>query len=248
MVNKNVIIGVIVVILLLLAAGVGYYFYQQPKNNPNPPNTTNTPIANVVEGSVMFGIKDAASPMVSISSIIVTLSNAQLHGKEGWVNVGNSAKQFDLLALNQSGNIALFSKANVKTGTYDQMKLTVDKIIVVENGVQNEAKIPSGILNILGNMTVNEKTTATVIFDFMADESLHKTGSGKFIFTPVVRVEARSDANVDTSDNNNVIITNGQVQTDVAMGMDVNGVLKPNFMVDSKAKLDIIGNTIQVIP
>lgn len=241
--GKNIILSIVVVGLIILGIG-GFYLYNSTVNNQQ--NQQNSTLGT--KGTVIFGIKDAASSMGSVSSVLVTTNQAQIHSQtEGWVTLSSQTQQFDLLQLKESGNIAMVAKADVKSGTYDQMRLNVSKVIVVENGAQKEAKLPSGDLKIISDVVVNDDKTATAVFDFIADESLHKTGNGLFIFTPVIKIETRSDANVQVTSGNEVTINGGKVEVNKSVGMDVNGEVKTNFKVDANAKVEIIGNVIKLI-
>lgn len=230
----------IVVIVLIILGGYGVYYYnQQYALNGNTENGT--------QGKIIFGIKDAAVSMENVSSVLLTVNNAQLHSaSDGWITILNDAKEFDLLALKQSGNIAFLASANVNSGTYDQMRLSVSKVLVTADGVTQEAKLPSGELKITGNVVVNSNATATAVFDFIADESLHVTGNGKFIFSPVVHVESRSNATANVDQNNKVTVNEGNVEASSRVGMDLNGEVKQNFAVDSKATLDFVGDVIKI--
>ncbi len=237
MINKNIVIGLVIALVAL--AGTGVYFYNQQIFS----NTT----VSGTKGHIVFGIKDAAANMGNISSVIVTVNNVQVHSQtEGWVTLSSQTKQYDLLALKQSGKIEVLADTNVAAGTYDQIRLQITKIVVVENGTQKEAKLPSGDLKIMGDVVVKENATATAVFDFMTDESLHLTGQGKFIFTPVVNLETRSDADANVNSQNEVDITGGNTRTKVNVGMDVTGEVREDFKVEQSTKLDLINNVIKV--
>lgn len=243
MINKSIIVIVIILAIVMLGVGAVYLYDKQM-----PSQNTNTTQPSGTQGQIIFGIKDAAASMGNVSAVWIIMNNVQLHSQsQGWVTVSNDTKQYELLALKQSGNIAALATANVNADAYDQMRLTIIKVIAVENGAQKEVKLPSGDLKIMGQLNVSAQKQSTAVIDFMADESLHKTGAGKFIFTPVIKVETRSNATVQVDSNNNMNISGGEIDTSLNLGMDLNGQIKSNFMVDSDAKLDIVGNAIQIV-
>jgi hypothetical protein len=104
-------------------------------------------------------------------------------------------------------------------------------------------------LKIVGGFTVNANSTSTATFDFIADESLHVTGKGEYILAPVVKLETREDAEVDTSVKSKVSVRGGKVKTDIKVGMDENGNVgidlrirqELNLTIDTAGKIKIGG-------
>ncbi len=229
MTNKN--IGILVAVLVVVAlGGSAIYLYQQK-----------------TQGTVIFGIKDAAVSMGSISSVMVTVNKIEMHNQaNGWVTVSNATNQYDLMALKQSGVTSLLAQTNVQAGTYDQIRLTINKVMVTDNGVQYEAKLPSGQLKIIGTIVVDPSKTSTAVIDFMADKSLHVTGNGKFVFAPVVKIQTQSNTNATVDSDEKVHMTTGHVDTDSNEGMDVNGEMKENFELNENTKLDEVNNALKV--
>ncbi|HHT9145881.1 MAG TPA: DUF4382 domain-containing protein [Candidatus Wunengus sp. YC61] len=232
MTNKT--IGIIVAVLAIVALGAGtmYLFnWQMPLQSYNPKT----------QGKVVFGVTDVAEDMSGVSSVFVTVNKVEIHSAtKGWVTASNETKQYDLLALKQSGAVSLLANANVDVGTYDQMRLMISKVTVVKNGVSQDAKLPSGELKIISDIVVNADKTLTVVFDFMADKSLHITGNGKFIFTPVIKVKKQSNANVELKSNGEINIMGGNQENDENVGMDEKGEVKNDF--ELKGDLDIDEN------
>ena len=112
--------------------------YNYTLKNPSQNQNTNSNNYNTqTQGKIIFGITDAAASMSNISSVLITVDSAQIHSEQkGWIAVANEPKQYDLLALKQSGGIALIADTVVDMGTYNQVRLLVSKVVVVENGVQ----------------------------------------------------------------------------------------------------------------
>ncbi len=182
-----------------------------------------------------------------VSSVMITVNKIEVHNQaQGWVTVSNETKQYDLLALKQSGATSLLAQANITAGTYDQVRLTVSNVVVTDNGVQKVAKLPSGELKIIGTTIVNTNATSTAVFDFMTDKSLHVTGNGGFVFTPVINMETKSNADVTVDPSNAMHINAGHVDASVNEGMDVNGEMKANFILSGSTKLDVVNNVLKV--
>lgn len=175
-------------------------------------------------GRVVFAITDAAAEMGAVSSVKVTVDNIKVHSAaKGWIDVSSSSKTYDLLQLKAEGTQALLADVQLEEGNYDQVRLGISNVVVTDSSGQHEAKLPSGELKINGKLVVDTNSTSTATFDFMADESLHVTGNGKYIMAPVVQLETREEANVKIESGNRVEITGGKISTNVKVGMDVNG-------------------------
>ena len=236
--NKNISIIIGALAIIILAIGAVYFYNQPPLEKGSFITSSYDP---KTQGKIIFGVTDAAEEMNGISSIFITLNKIEIHSAaDGWATVSNETKQYDLLVLKQSGAVSLLANANVNVGTYDQVRLMVSKVVIVDNQVEQEAKLPSGELKIMQNIVVNADKTLTVVFDFIADKSLHITGDGKFIFTPVIKVKKTGNANVELKSNNELNITGGEQENDEDFGMDEKGEIRNNF--ELKGDLEIDGN------
>lgn len=234
--KKNIILFVVLVVAVV---AMGAYVVNQSMNSQKDVVTSS--YDPKTQGKVVLGITDAAADLNGVSSVFITINNIQIHSAtSGWATVSNETKQHDLLALKQSGTVSLLANANVNVGTYDQIKLTVEKVTVVKNGVSQEAKLPSGELKMIASIVVSADKTSTIVFDFIADKSLHMTGSGKIIFAPVVKIQKTINANVELTSKNEVKITGGNKEKDEDVGMDEKGEVKGNF--ELKGDLDIDEN------
>ncbi len=188
------------------------------------PGSYQAPIASERQGRAVFTITDAAADMGAVTSVKVTIDSVQVHSDaDGWITLNSNQQEFDLLKLKAEGSQALLADANLKPGSYQQMRLLISKVIVTDASGTHEAKLPSGELKIVGGFTVDASATATATFDFVADESLHVTGKGEYILAPVVKLETREHADVDTNVKSRVAIRGGNVKTNVKVGMDENG-------------------------
>ena len=192
------------------------------------------------QGKVVVGITDAATSLQGVTSIMMTVDMVEVQSAmQGWVTVSSSSKQYDLIQLKKSGAVALLADANLSAGTYNQIRLTISKVLVTASGTTQEAKLPSGTLKIVGRIVVEEGKTATAVLDFKADKSLHVTGNGKFILAPVINLKTKSDASVERESDDTLKIGGGKDEDNVNAGMDEHGDTKDNFELDSNAKIEI---------
>ena len=243
--NKgNTWIVVLVVVVLALGAWLIYGRSQSVDTNPPAAVTDNT----TATGKVAFSITDAAANMGNVTAIDMTVSKVELHSAtDGWVTASSDVNKFSLLTLKASGTSQLAASVDVKAGTYDQVRVTVGSVTVTtEDGKVNTAKVPSGEFKFMSNVVVTGGASSSVNMDFLADASLHVTGTGQYIFAPVVKVEVRSNADIQVG-GDVVTVKDGTVDDDSTFGMNANGEVKKDFRIDTKAKLDIdVGGGIKV--
>ncbi|TSC83891.1 MAG: hypothetical protein G01um101413_694 [Parcubacteria group bacterium Gr01-1014_13] len=211
-------------------------------------NPTTTPYS-AAQGKVIISITDAAAQMNGITSVQLTVDKIEMHSAtQGWITVSNESKTFDLLALKAKSALALAAHTNVAQDTYNQIRLHVTKVLVVKSTSTVEAKLPSNNLEVNGKFTVVSGTTNSVKVDFVVDESLHITGKGKYIFSPVLKIESRTNANATITTDDMVTLTGGNVESNIEVGMDVNGTMRDNFKLKTDEKLEInADNTIKLL-
>lgn len=252
--KNTLIVGVIVVVVLV--GGFVYLGMNQQANAPTGANTGSGAPVNGTQnqqngvaavGRVVFGVKDAAASLENIDSVLITVTEVRVHSViKGWITVTEESKQFDLLKLKSSDALALLADANLETGTYDQVRLSVKNIIVVgKDGKTHTAKLPSGDLKIMGKFLVKDGKTSSVVVDFLLDQSLHLTGNGSYIFAPVMKFEGRSSATVKIA-GGLIDLKDGDIDGDVTVGMNENGDIGVGIKIDASASLDIIGDVIRV--
>lgn len=197
------------------------------------------------QGRAVFSITDAAANLENISAVRLSVNNLQVQASGGaWTTINLANKEFDLLALKESNSAALLADANLEAGTYNQLRLNISKVIVVQNGVESEAKLPSQELKIVGRLTVEAGKTSTAALDFLVDKSLHITGKGEFILAPVVKLETAHNAEVEIQSDTVVVKSGGKADANITVGMDLSGQARANFILDAKTKLDLVGGAI----
>ncbi|MBI4018324.1 MAG: DUF4382 domain-containing protein [Candidatus Aenigmarchaeota archaeon] len=196
--------------------------------------------AGAAKGSVFFTMADAAADMGAVSSVVVTVDSVRAHSNtQGWITVSSETRTYDLMQLKAQGNQVLLAQAQLDPGTYQQVRLDISKVVVTDAGGEHEAKLPSGELKIVGQLIVEANKTSSVTFDFIADESLHVTGNGQYVFAPTVQLTTRHNADIDVRNTNNVQIRSGTVATDTKVGMDINGNVGVGVKIDSGATINI---------
>ncbi len=230
---NNTIIAVAVIVVVVLGAFVAFQFGIFPTS------------VSGATGQAVFAVTDSAANLSSISSIQMTIQSVEVHSTDqGWVVVSNTPKIVDLLALNATSSNELLADVQLNATTYQQIRLNISQVIVVDSNGTHVAKLPSGELKIVANLVVNPNSTSTALFDFIAGDSLILTGNGQYIFAPVVHVQTTKNANVSIDSQNNVHITGGRTDTDEQVGMDINGNVGVNLGIPTNANvtIDVNGN------
>ena len=201
-------------------------------------------------GRAVFTMTDAAANMGAVTSIKVTVDSVKVLGENGvWTEVSSKQQTYDLLKLKASGTQVLLADYNLASGTYQQVRLDISKVVVTDASGDHVAKLPSGELKIVGRVKVNDNSTSTVKFDFIADKSLHMTGNGTYIFAPVIKFETREKAHVeiderenedrDTDSKANVRIKDGNVDEDTEVSMDIDGNVGKGLKVREDSRLSV---------
>lgn len=232
----------ILVILLIVLASLGYLYMNnqtQKASNQAQQSFGVTPLAVTGQGRAVITIKDAATSLANVTSIMMTVDEVEVQNSaQTWTTVSTTSKIYDLVQLKQSGAAMLLADINLAEGTYNQIRLQISNVKVTAEGKTTEAKLPSNTLKIAGKFTVNAGQVSTASLDFIADKSLHMTGSGKYILAPVVHLQTKTDAVVEVKEDKTVEEKSGKVETDEDFGMDEKGELKADFELKEKLEVD----------
>jgi hypothetical protein len=192
------------------------------------------------KGRAVVAIGDKAANMSPVTSINVTIGSVMAQSAtQGWINLSSTPGTYDLIQLRDSGDTIVLADIQIENGTYQQIRLEVTKVVVTDSTGAHEAKLPSGELKIVGPLVVGSNSTSTVFFDFIANESLHMTGNGKYVMAPVVRVVIRENATAELKGNKEVAIRGGVVRKDDKEGMDEKGNFGAGISIHSDADVSI---------
>jgi PKD repeat protein len=111
-------------------------------------------------------------------------------GNAGWFTIVNESQTFDLIALQDVTDV--LGEKTLAAGKYTQVRLTIEKaeITVNESGehVVHDLKIPSGNIKLTKGFWIYENETTVLTLDFDIHESVHKTGSGKYMLKPTIKI------------------------------------------------------------
>lgn len=150
---------------------------------------------NPSTGTVTIHMTDApAIDNVDAINLNVTEISVKMSGdqsEQGWDVLRTDSLNVDLLHL-QNGVFTTVATGRVAEGDYQQvrLKLGAGSTIVVD-GVTHPVTVPSGMqsgLKLVGPFHVPGGSGVDLALDFDASRSIHETGSGTFIMSPVVHM------------------------------------------------------------
>ena len=240
MVKTNVVIAGILFAVFILVLGCTEQI-QSESSNPQSQSGIGSS-SGQAQGRAVLTITDAAANMGSVTSVKLTIDSVKVHSSsEGWVTLSTNPKTYDLLKLKMQGKQELLLDTQINEGTYDQIRLDVSNVIVTDAKGEHETKLPSNVLKINANLVAKANQTTTANFDFVADESLHKAGNGKYILAPVIHIETRDNADVELKSENDVHVTGGIIKTNMKVGMDAEGNVGFGVRLPEDANLTIDG-------
>lgn len=130
---------------------------------------------------------------LNITEALVTLFSIEVHtaaagnnSTAGWTTIVEESQTFDLVGLR---NVKEFlGSENLSTGVYTQIRLHIDSALVTINGTQYDLEVPSSSIKLVSGFQIEDGETTTLTLDFDVNESVHKTGSDKYIFQPTIKV------------------------------------------------------------
>lgn len=162
-------------------------------------------------GPRMLNLMITDSPFRDARAVLVTFSEVNVHRAdgEGWQRLpfadGGGSRTCDLKKL-EAGAEDLLGVGGLMAGRYTQIRLVVsDARLFFENpsagppcaptfatpaGRSASLEIPSGEVKVNREFELKESGATTVLIDFDGDKSIHETGNGRFIMTPVISVKS----------------------------------------------------------
>ena len=152
------------------------------------------PVVPVNQGNIILGITDEA--LGTISSLKIQVTSIELQNTNGQKVSLFVNKEFDLIQLNSQNLIAELGDAQVPEGVYNLVVLNIFSVNVGRNNIMQKAVLPSNALKIPISLNVEKDTISALVLDFQAEESLHLTGEGKIIMTPVIHLQEKEDVEV----------------------------------------------------
>lgn len=169
--------------LAILALFTTILFASCDKKDDNPDNGSD-------KATIKMMLTDAPA---AYDAVLIDIKEVNLHSEtEGWINIPlENPGIYNLLEFSNGIDVMLGS-ADVPEGVISQVRLVLgDENSVVIDGEAHALNIPSGSTSGL-KLNVHEEVQAGYVYtfwlDFDAAQSIHKTGNGKYILKPVIRM------------------------------------------------------------
>ena len=153
-----------------------------------------------------FNLRLRDSPFADAKAVLVTFSSVRAHRSESeWTVVpfANAAttRTCDLKKLETSEDV--LGAASLPTGHYTQVRLVVQSAslffdnpssgaacanaIAAPAGSSSTLEIPSGEVKLNREFDISS-TPLTMLIDFDGDRSIHQTGNGRYMMSPVISI------------------------------------------------------------
>jgi hypothetical protein len=159
-------------------------------------------------GTLSVMLKD--SPYSDAKSLLVTFSDVSAHrddqADESWTKVpfasGATSRTCDLKKLETAQDV--LGVGTLPAGHYTQVRLTVTTVMLYFDnaatgaacadsipapaGASASVDVPSGVVKLNREFTVPTGGSTTMLLDFDGDKSVHQTGNGRYMMSPVIAV------------------------------------------------------------
>ena len=154
-----------------------------------------------------FNLRMRDSPFSDAKAVLVTFSSVRAHRAESdWTTVpfasNATTRTCDLKKLETSEDV--LGAASLPAGHYTQVRLVVQSAtlffdntssgpacapsIAAPAGNMAALEIPSGEVKLNREFDVSASTPLTMLIDFDGDRSIHQTGNGRYMMSPVISV------------------------------------------------------------
>lgn len=197
------------------------------------------------EGMLYVGVTDATADIANVNEINMEVKKVEIYSSaEGWSTISANSKKYDLLALKANAKTELYASQEIEAGAYERVRVTLgDTVVKTKTEGDVDAFMPARqiVLNMDINVVAGKDTH--VELDFLADQSLHATADGKFVFVPVVNAQAESNSTVTVGSGNAVVATGGTMDSAVSVGMDIDGSSKNNFSLVTGSDFSVDSST-----
>jgi len=171
--------------------------------NSNPSGPSN--------GTGTLNMRLTDSPFSDAKAVLVTFSEVSAHREDAewakvpFADVAATGRTCDLKKL--QGPIDILGSGPLTAGHYTQIRLMVaSATIYFENpsadgpacattiaapaGRSANLEIPSGEVKLNRGFDLAADATTTIVLDFDGDKSIHETGNGRFMMSPVIGVKS----------------------------------------------------------
>jgi hypothetical protein len=245
-------LAIYIVLCALLAGCVQQTIVQPPADNVSITYESEPQTVVVYRepnaGRAVFTITDAPVRMSDIHELWVTVDKVEVQSvTQGWITVSSGQHKYDLLQLREEGAQGILADVALEPGTYEQVRLTISDVEVVDASGGHKAVLPSGTLRFTAPFTVVGNMATVVQFDFDLSSSLHVTGNGRYVLTPVIRVVTYENVGVRVLASQLVVVQGGTEREIVVVGTNEAGDVGPGLRIPVDVTVRVEPGTEKVI-
>lgn len=157
--------------------------------------------------SATFNLRLTDSPFSDARAVLVTFSEVTAHRTDSdWTTLpfagAATSRTCDLKKLENSEDV--LGTGPLPAGGYTQVRLVVQgaklyfdnpsvgpacsPAITAPAGAMADLRIPSGEVKLNRGFTLAAGNTTTMVIDFDGDKSIHQTGNGTYMMSPVIGI------------------------------------------------------------
>ena len=154
-----------------------------------------------------FNLRMRDTPFTDAKAVLVTFSTVRAHRSDSdWTVVpfinAATTRTCDLKKLETSEDA--LGSAGLPTGHYTQVRLVVQSAtlffdnastgsacattITPPAGASSPVEIPSGEVKLNREFDITSSSSMTMLIDFDGDQSIHLTGDGRYMMSPVLTI------------------------------------------------------------
>ncbi|HEY2150027.1 MAG TPA: DUF4382 domain-containing protein [Vicinamibacterales bacterium] len=174
-------------------------------SSPTAPSSGPSPAAPT--GTATFSVMLTDSPFTDAKALLLTFSEVSAHSTGGdWKTLafvgGATSRTCDLKKL--TGPQDVLGTGPLAAGHYTQIRLVVaSAVLYFDNpsvgpacapaiaspaGKSADVTIPSGEVKLNREFDLTSSNATTMVLDFDGDQSVHETGNGRYMMSPVVGI------------------------------------------------------------
>ena len=157
--------------------------------------------------SATFNLRLTDSPFSDARAVLVTFSEVTAHRTDSdWTTLpfagGATARTCDLKKLENSEDV--LGTGPLPAGSYTQVRLVVQSaklyfdnpstgpacasVVTAPAGTMADLRIPSSEVKLNRGFTLAPDKQTTMVIDFDGDKSIHQTGNGTYMMSPVIGI------------------------------------------------------------
>ena len=154
-----------------------------------------------------FNLRMRDTPFTDAKAVLVTFSSVRAHRSDSdWTVVpfinAATTRTCDLKKLETSEDV--LGSAGLPTGHYTQVRLVVQSAtlffdnastgsacataITPPAGASAPVEIPSGEVKLNREFDITSSSSMTMLIDFDGNQSIHLTGNGRYMMSPVISI------------------------------------------------------------